>query len=119
MKYLPQIKADNAAADKAAASTKKTRPRPKRSRKPAREVEQSKGAAVPAVADASHEPAAPADTLPRVHINRGEGPYYGGNDWPEEPPPSLIPPEVQAELDRFIRENRALKAAMRALLGEE
>lgn len=36
-----------------------------------------------------------------------------------EPPPSLVPPEVQAEIDRLIRENRALRAAMRALLGEE
>jgi hypothetical protein len=38
---------------------------------------------------------------------------------PDEPPPSLIPPDVQAELDRLIRVNRSLRAALRSLIEEE
>jgi hypothetical protein len=38
---------------------------------------------------------------------------------PDEPPPSLIPPEVQAELDRLKMVNRALRGALRSFLEEE
>lgn len=38
---------------------------------------------------------------------------------PDEPPPSLIPPEVQEEIDRLRRFNRALSGALRAFLDEE
>jgi hypothetical protein len=48
-------------------------------------------------------PAAPADT----------------SALPDEPPPSLIPPDVQAELDKLIRVNRQLRAALRSLLEDE
>jgi len=65
----------------------------------------TKGAAgrTPAAAVHSQNPAAPADTSALA----------------DEPPPALVPPEVQAEIDRLIRVNRALRAALRELLKEE
>lgn len=72
----------------------------------------SKGAGGARQTETGHQSAettaapAPADTSGRTHFE-------------PEPPPSLIPPDVQDEIDRLIRVNRQLRAALRSLLEDE
>lgn len=54
----------------------------------------------------------------------GENGHVPDTDWTglpptNPPPPSLVPPDIQREIDKLITVNRALRGALRELLKDE